>query len=64
MICSIDYEKKQLAKVFNTNMLNIYENRTFKGLEMNSDVEVKKFGIGKTGIPIKYEDLPQENINK
>ena len=40
-------------------MFNVYEKRKFKGLEINKDCEIKKFEIGRTGIPLKYEGITE-----
>ena len=50
-----------LAPIFSLDILEKYENRKFKGLEIHNDEpefnEVKKAAKGKRGIPIKYEPL-------
>ena len=50
-----------LAHIFSLDIIEKYENRRFKGLQINSDDpeinEVRKVIKGKKGIPIKYEKL-------
>jgi len=50
-----------LAPIFSLDIIEKYENRRFKGLEVNNDDpefnEVRKVIKGKRGIPIKYENI-------
>ena len=50
-----------LAPIFSFDILEKYENRKFKGLEIQNDDpefnEIKKAVKGKRGIPIKYEPI-------
>jgi hypothetical protein len=47
-----------LAKIFSVKVLQNYDEKKYKGLEVNPEInEVKKVVKGKKGIPIKYEDL-------
>ena len=51
-----------LAPIFSLDILEKYETRRFKGLEINNNDdpefnEIKKATKGKRGIPIKYEPL-------
>ena len=50
-----------LAPIFSLDIIEKYENRKFKGLQINSDDqeinEVRKVIKGKRGIPIKYEKI-------
>ena len=50
-----------LAPIFSLDVLEKYEMRKFKGLEIQSDDpefnEIKKVTKGKRGIPIKYEPI-------
>ena len=50
-----------LAPIFSFDILEKYENRKFKGLEIQNDDtdfnEIKKATKGKRGIPIKYENI-------
>lgn len=50
-----------LAPIFSLDIIEKYEQRRFKGLEVNSDDpeinEIRKVIKGKRGIPIKYEKL-------
>lgn len=60
----LDYfrsEKNQaLAKIFSINVLEKYDSKSYKGLENTRNHVVSKFSIGKTGIPIQYEDIQQK----
>ena len=50
-----------LAPIFSLDIIEKYENRRFKGLEINNDDpeinEIRKVIKGKRGIPIKYEKI-------
>lgn len=51
-------ENKALSLVFSNNIMTHYDQRTFKGLEVNKGEEYsKEIKKGKKGLPIKYEDL-------
>jgi len=52
-----EIKNKELANVFNLKMINYFDDRKFKGLDISTSSEVKKFELGRTGIPIKYENL-------
>ncbi len=55
----LESEKNQaLAQVFSVKVLETYDQKRYKGLDITEgDGEIQKFKIGKTGIPIKYEDI-------
>jgi hypothetical protein len=55
----LETDKNQaLANVFSVRVLENYDSRKYKGLDIKEQKgEVQKFSIGKTGIPIKYEDI-------
>ena len=56
-------ENKALACIFSTEVLERYDKRTFKGLEINKNSEInKKIHIGKRGLPIHYEDIDQTKV--
>jgi hypothetical protein len=40
-------------------IFNHYENRKYKGLEIHQESEIAKFSIGRTGIPLKYEEIKE-----
>ena len=47
-----------MAKIFSFKVLQNYESKKYKGLEIDHEnSEIKKVVKGKKGIPIKYEDL-------
>lgn len=50
-------EKNALSLIFSSKVLEHYEDRKFKGLDVKEQVEVKKITKGKRGIPIHYEDI-------
>ena len=53
-------EKKALANIFSIEVLTTFENRNFKGLDINEvTTKPQKYILGKRGIPIRYEDIEQ-----
>ncbi len=51
-------ENKALSLVFGNDVLSHFNNRNFKGLEVNKGKEiVKEIKKGKRGLPIKYESI-------
>jgi hypothetical protein len=56
-------EKNQaLANIFSVKTLENFDKRKFKGLDINlAKKEVEKIRLGKTGIPLKYEDILPNN---
>lgn len=56
-----DKEKNAaLANIFSIKTLENYDKRLYKGLNVNEiKGEVQKFKLGKSGIPLKYEDLKE-----
>jgi diphthamide biosynthesis enzyme Dph1/Dph2-like protein len=55
---SEDEKNRQLAKIFSVKTIQNYEKRVYKGLNLQEiKGTVEKFKIGKTGIPLKYEDI-------
>ena len=57
-----DDENKALSLIFSNKVLDIYDKRNFKGLEINKDKTIinKEIRIGKKGLPIKYEDIDEK----
>ena len=53
-------EKKALSLVFSNNIITHFEERKFKGIEINKDKSYsKEIRKGKKGLPIKYENIDQ-----
>jgi len=55
----LESEKNQaLAQVFSVKVLDTYDQKRYKGLDITEgDGEIQKFKMGRTGIPIRYEDI-------
>ena len=55
----LESEKNQaLAQVFSVKVLQTFDQKKYKGLDIKeTEGEVKKFRMGRTGLPIKYEDI-------
>jgi diphthamide biosynthesis protein 2 len=57
---SEEEKNQQLANIFSVKTIQNYEKRVYKGLDVHEiKGQVEKFKIGKTGIPLKYEDIKE-----
>ena len=54
-------ESQALAPIFSMEIIEKYDKRKFKGLQINNDDpefnEIRKVVKGKVGIPIKYQKI-------